>query len=312
MKEVDSLALCNVEIHLNNAFTKFFNKETGFPKFKKKGINDTYTTNTQLNKNTNLYSIRVLDKNHIMLPKLKVVKTKLHREIGNYEIIKQATISKKGGRYFVSILVEYDDVTISCPKEELTFKDCIGLDYSSPSFAIDNFGNSYDHTRYVRESERKLAKAQRKLSKMQKGSKNYQKQKEKVAKIHRKVTNQRKDFLHKLSNTLTNKYKLICFEDINLRNLSKCLKLAKNTYDNGFGMFRTMCEYKAYNKGGYTIKVDRFFASTKTCHICGYKNKDIKLSTKEWVCPNCNTHHFRDENAAINICLEGYRLFLAM
>ena len=312
LKEVDSLALCNAEIHLNTAFAKFFKKESGYPKFKKKGIHDSYTTNAQKSKSNGLYSIRVVDNKHILFPKLGVVKTKQHRKIGENEIIKNATFSKVAGKYYVSIDVEYENNIIPFTKESITINDCIGLDYSSPYFAIDNYGNVYDHNKYFRESEKKLAKAQRKLSKMEKGSNNYKKQKQKISKIHQKIANQRKDFLHKLSNELTNKYKLICFEDINFQNMARSLKLAKNTYDNGFGMFRTFCEYKAFRKGGYTIKVDKFFASTKTCSVCGYKNKEITLSTKEWICPNCGVYHLRDDNAATNICKEGYRLFLAM
>ena len=108
-----------------------------------------------------------------------------------------------------------------------------------------------------------------------------------------------------------NEYYLICFEDLNLSNLKRSLKLGKATSDNGFGMFRTFCEYKAYNKGNYTIKVDKWYASTKTCNHCGYKLDSIKLSTREWTCPNCNAINNRDENAALNIKQEGYRLFLA-
>lgn len=163
-------------------------------------------------------------------------------------------------------------------------------------------GEIADYPKFFRKGEKKLAKAQRKLSlKKNKKLKNYQKQKLKVAKIHEKIANQRNDWLHKKSRKLVNIYDCIFVEDLDLKSISRCLKLGKATMDNGFGLFRIMLEYKSKELGKYFIKIDRFKPSTKQCHICSYKNKNITLSTREWTCPKCKTHHDRDLNAAQNI-----------
>lgn len=303
LSEVDSLALANAKLNLKSAFVNFFEKRSGYPKFHKKGVNDKYTTNMV---NGNI----VITKGYIRLPKVGNLKIKQHRIIGDNEKIKSVTVSKTANKYYISVLVEYEEQIDKLEKDKITIKDTIGLDYSSTYFYIDSNGNKAEYPRYYRLMERKLAKAQRRLSKRIKGSKNYNKQKQKVQRIHQKIANQRKDFLHKLSNQITNEYSLICFEDLNLSNMKKSLKLGKSTSDNGFGMFRNFCEYKAINKGKYTIKIDKWYASTKTCNHCSHKNKDIKLSTREWICPNCNTLNQRDENAALNIRDEGLRVFL--
>ena len=124
--------------------------------------------------------------------------------------------------------------------------------------------------------------------------------------------NQRKDFLHKLSNYLVDNYDILCFEDLDLNELKKSLRLGKSISDEGFGMFRVFVQYKADRAGKHFIKIDRWFASTKTCCNCGYKNDDITLKIREWICPDCNTHHHRDHNAAINIKREGHKAVLAM
>lgn len=304
LSEVDSLALANAKLNLKNAFVNFFEKRSGYPKFHKKGINDKYTTNMV---NGNI----VITKGYIRLPKIGNIRIKQHRLIGNNEKIKSVTVSKTANKYYISVLVEYEEQIDKINKNDININNTIGLDYSSTYFYVDSNGNKAEYPRYYRLMEHKLTKAQRKLSKRTKGSKNYDKQKQKVQKLHQKIANQRKDFIHKLSNQITNDYSLICFEDLNLSNIKKSLKLGKSTSDNGFGMFRNFCEYKAINKGKYTIKIDKWYASTKTCNHCGCKNEDIKLSTREWICSNCNTLNQRDENAALNIRDEGLRVFLS-
>ena len=278
-------------------------KEQHILHWRKKGIHDSYTTNNQNG------TIKIVD-GYIKLPKVGLVRLKQHRLIRENEKIKSATITKEAGKYYVSIIVEYEENIESIDKNDITINDAIGIDYSSTNLYVDSNGNCACYPKYYRASEKKLTKAQRKLSKMKQGSNNYNKQKNKVANIHSHIANQRMDFLHKLSNQITNDYSLICFEDINLSDIKRCLKLGKATSDNGFGMFRTFCEYKALKKGKYTIKIDKWYASTKTCNHCGYKNDDIKLSTREWICPNCGVLNQRDANAALNIRDEGYRLFL--
>ena len=152
---------------------------------------------------------------------------------------------------------------------------------------------------------------QRKLSKMEFGSNNYNKQKLKIAKLHKKIENQRLDFLHKLSTKLANEFLFIVVEDLNLQSMSKCLNLGKSIMSKGFGKFRTFLSYKLDKRGGQLIIIDKWYASSKTCHVCGYKKTDLKLKDREWICPICNTHHDRDNNAAINIKMEGIRQYIA-
>ena len=144
---------------------------------------------------------------------------------------------------------------------------------------------------------------------MQKGSKNRDKQRKKVAILHEKIANQRKDFLHKLSRQIANAYDCICIENLNMKAMSQSLNFGKSVHDNGWGMFTTYLKYKLEDMGKQLVKVDKFFASSQICNVCGYKNTDTKnLSIRQWDCPNCKTHHNRDVNAAINIRNEGMRL----
>jgi putative transposase len=311
LKEVDSSALANAKLNLERAFSNFFNKslKAKYPQFHKKGRNDSYTTNRTSDKKGHS-NIRI-EEDGIRLPKLDVVKTKLHRSIGDNEIIKSVTVSRKANRYFLSVLVEYYPQDVDMVKPTINSK-VIGLDYSSPLFYVDSNGYSPSETKYFRKAQKQLAKAQRRLSKKQFKSKNYNKQKIKVQKIHLHISNQRKDFSYKEANKLTNEYDIICFEDLNLANLSRTLHLGKSTYDNGFGFFRTIVEQKCSQKGKLFIKVNKWFPSSKTCHCCGYINKDLTLNDREWVCPQCHSIVSRDKNAAMNIRDEGLKLALAL
>ena len=310
LKEVDSLALANAKINLETAFTNFFKKRSKYPKLHKKGKHDSYTTNNQKS-GKNGYTIEIIDKK-IKLPKIGFVKIKQHRILGTDEIIKSATISKVGGKYYISVLTErepkpIEKIDISTISEDRV----LGLDFSVPHFYIDNNGNTSEYPMYYRNAQKKLAKEQRKLSRKVYRSHNYYKQLQKVQKLQEHIANQRKDFLHKLSRELVNQYDAICFEDINLSNLSRTLKFGKSISDEGFGMFRTFIKYKLEREGKYFILIDKWFASTKLCSACGYKNDDITLNTLEWYCPECGTFHLRDHNAAINIKREGYRMLTA-
>lgn len=309
LKEVDSLALANAKLNLDNAYEGFFKKRTKFPKFKKKGkAKDSYTTNRTVSK-TGRSNIELTEAG-LKLPKVGVVKTKQHRPIGSNETIKSVTISRVAGKYYASILVEYEAEEI-LPTTDISLNDVIGFDFSVPHFAVDSNGNAIDMPHYYRRAEKKLAKEQKMLSKKQFRSKNYGKQQLKVQKIHNHVANQRKDFIHKLTRELVNsEYKVFAFEDLNLSNMKRTLKLGKSISDNGFGMFRDILKYKAEAEGKYFVKIDKWFASTKTCSHCGYKNNTITLATQEWICPECNAHHLRDHNAAINIKKEGYEVLL--
>ncbi len=239
---MDSLALANAQLNLNTAYTNFFrDKSVGFPRFKRKHRDrKSYTTNNQKG------SIRLIDSKTIRLPKLKDVRIKLHRQLPQDAVIKSATLSQSPtGNYYISILVEFE-TTIEpiTPTAEST----IGLDYSSKSLYVDSKACSADYPRFYRKAEAKLQKEQRKLSKRLKGGKNRNKQRRKVAKLHGKVANQRKDFLHKLSRQITNAYDAVVIEDLNMRGMAQGLKLAKSTHDNGFGMLKTFWRTSLQNK----------------------------------------------------------------
>ena len=305
LREVDSLALANEQLHLQTAFQNFFEKpKVGFPKFNAKHrTRRSYTTN-MVNDNIRLYD------NAIRLPKVEVVKAKIHRRAPENYKLKAATVSQeKDGTYYASVLYEYE--VIDLPDNDL-LKDPafthIGLDYKSDGLYVDSNGVCCDMPHFYRDAQKKLAEAQRRLSKMTKGSKNYEKQRRKVAKISRHVANQRKDFLHKRSTEITNLYDLVSVETLNMQAMSRTLKLGKATHDNGFGMFCKMLAYKQQRKGHFFVKVGKTFPSSQLCQ-CGYKNPATKdLNVRTITCPVCGKTYDRDHNAAINIDKEGYRL----
>ena len=301
LKEVDSLALANAQMNLQTAYNNFFrDKSIGFPKFKAKHRDkDSYTTN---NVNSN---IRIEDEK-IKLPKLGFVKMKQHRKIPSDQSIKSCTISKtRTGKYFVSILVEFEqDIQPISPKEE----NVLGLDFDMKNLYTDSQCIRADYPKFYRKALEKLAKEQRKLSHCVKGSNNRRKQRLKVAKIHEKVANCRKDFLHKKSRELVNGYDAVIIEDLNMQAMSQCLHFGKSVHDNGWGMFTTFLKYKLENDGKLLVNVNKWFPSSKTCHYCGEINKELQISDREWVCKFCGCLIDRDYNAAKNIRDEGLRL----
>jgi len=305
LKEVDSLALANTQLNLETAYKKFFKKEARFPKFKsKKSDKNSYTTNNQ----GGTIAVVETDKGtFIKLPKVGLIKIKLHRELPTDSVIKSATIKQsKSGKYFCTILFEKE---IAAPAGVSISPDrVLGLDYSSGHFYIDSDGNIADYPQYYRQKEKQLRRAQQKLSRRKKGSNNRNKARIKMARLHEKIANQRKDFLHKLSRKITNSYDAVVVENLNLRGLAGSLKLGKSTNDNGFGMFRIFLKYKLEDQGKQFIVIDKFYPSSKTCSECGYINKGLTLKDRMWVCPSCGTIHNRDFNAAVNIKKEGLRI----
>lgn len=303
LKEIDSLALSNAQQNLEKAYKNFFKTpKIGFPKFKSKHKSKlTYTTNNQNG------TICIKD-SLLKLPKIKsLIKIKRHRNIPQNYNIKSATISKSAsGKYFVSILFEYENQVIE--KVPQTF---LGLDFSMHELFVSSEGRYANYPRYYRLAQEKLSKEQRKLSKMQKGSKNRAKQRIKLAIAYEKVANQRRDFLHKLSRKLVNKFDCICIENLDMKALSQALNFGKSVMDNGWGMFTTFLQYKLEQMGKKLIKVGKYFASSQICNKCGYKNKQVKdLSIRKWICPHCGVKHDRDINAAINIKNEGIKIIL--
>lgn len=297
LKKVDALALCNEQLSLNRAFKTFFNHQNSFPKFKsKKKDKNSYITN-----NVNGIIKISGDHKYISFRKVKKLRIKCHRQIPSNYKIKSLTISKTStDKFYCSILCEYEDSGLY----EVNINKSIGLDYSSPYFYVDNYGNKGNYPKYTYKYQDKLAREQRKLSKMKLGGNNYKKQKLKVALIYEKIANSRKDYLNKLSRTLANNYDVICIEDLSIKGISRSLKLAKATLDNSWSYFVN----KLQEKCKLVQKVDKFYPSSKTCNHCGFINKELTLQDREWECPNCHHIIARDENAAKNILEEGLKI----
>ncbi len=298
LKEVDKFALDNAVIDMDIAYQKFFKGHSGFPRFKsKRDSRKSYTTNF-----TNGNIEVSFDANKIKLPKLKWVKAKVHREFAGQ--IKLATISQiPSGKYFVSILVETEHI----PMEPI--ETIIGIDLGIKDLLITSDGEKYDNQKLTKKYENKLAKEQRKLSHKQKGSKNWNKQRIKVAKVHEKISNTRKDYLHKISHKLISENQVIVSEDLAVSNMVKNHNLAKAISDCGWYELTRQLSYKSDWNNRQYIKIGRFTKSSQPCNVCGYINTNTKnLSVREWICPQCGTVHDRDINAAINIRNEGLRL----
>lgn len=306
LREVDSLALANVQMQLQQGFQSFFKRpDMDFPKFKNKGKKDSYTTNNQ--KGT-----VAIDGSFIKLPKIGRIKANIHRSING--LIKSVTVSKAPtGKYYVSVLVE----TIATPF--LKTQSNIGIDLGLTDFIVLSDGTKVANPKFLAKIKDKLARAQKIMSKRSAVAKkanrklsessNYQKQKRKVANIHEKISNSRKDFLHKQSFNIVKSHDIIVIEDLNVSGMLKNHKLAKAISDSSWSTFTTMLDYKADWYGKQLIKVDRWFPSSKTCSVCGYVlgKDELKLSDRSWNCPSCKSENDRDLNASVNILNEGLR-----
>lgn len=314
LKEVDSLALANVQLNLQGAMRSCFDKKrrkrNGFPKFKSaKHSRKSYTTNNQNG------TVAIVDSRYVRLPKIGMVKAVIHRIPPADWKLKSATVSQDSNdKFYVSVLFEYDKTIAAVPLSD----NAIGLDYASDGLYIDSNGDRGTNHKYYRESHNKLAKEQRKLSRM-KGSKkgetksnNYMKQLRRINKIHKHIANQRLDNLHRKSAEIANQYDVVCVESLNMRSMSnKKFGNGKATLDNGYGMFCSMLEYKLAERGKYFIRVDKWFPSSQICHKCGAVHKEMKnLAVRIMRC-DCGLTISRDQNAAINIRNEGLRMLKA-
>ena len=299
LKEPDKDALQKSLKDLDMAYQKFFKGHAGYPKFKsKKNRCQSYRTSCTNN------NIRFEGK-HIKLPKLGYVKVK-DKQMPNGRII-NATISQEpNGHYYCSICCT--DVEI--PQYHKTGKN-IGIDLGIVDFAILSDGSKIANQRFYEKSEKKLAELQRSLSRKTIGGANWNKTRIKVAKLQKHISNQRNDFLHKLTTNLVRSYDVIAIEDLDVNAMKETDKSVRNKRigDVSFFEFRRQLTYKSSWYGKSLIVIDRYYPSSQICHVCNYRDGKKSEDVRSWICPDCGSKLDRDINAAINILNEGIRLF---
>ncbi len=300
LKEVNSQSLQAVLIHLETAYKNFFEKRADKPVYKsKKDSRKSFPVPQNV--------IVDFEKQAIDIPKFKTsLKFRAHRKfVGE---IRQATVKlTPTGKWFISILVEDGKAQ---PQKVKEIETHVGVDVGIKTFATLSLGEKVENPRFLKRELKSLQKSQRSFSRKLRfhkksgrteWSKNLQEAKMKVAALHEKVTNQRKDFLHKLSKKLTDENQVVSFETLNIKGMSKNHKLARHILDCAWGTFMTFCETKANARGHYVSHIGRFEKSTCTCNACGTPKHGLKLSDREWVCTSCGALHDRDLNASKNI-----------
>ncbi len=290
LKEINSQTLQYSLNCLDIAYQGFFNKRTGFPKFKSKHNKNSFTIPQ---------NVKAID-DFLIIPKFKGIKMIMEREIKGE--IKKATISRTPtGKYFVSILTEkeYNPVPSTGKK--------VGIDLGLKDFLVLSTGSKIKNGRFLKHYEKNLKLNQKHLSRKTKGSNRYERQRLKVARIHEKISNSRMDLIHKTSLDLVKNFDVIYLEDLNIKGMVKNHKLAKSISDVSWGKFIEVLTYKALWNDKEVIHIDRFFPSSKTCNSCGWINSSLTLKDRSWKC-KCGLEVDRDLNAAKNILNEGLRL----
>ena len=295
LRDVEAVALQQSLRDLDRAYTNFFQKRSKYPRFKSK--HDSRQSYRTININNN---IRIAG-NYLKLPKLGYVKVRQSMVIGK---INNVTIERTPtGKYFAVLNVDFE------PTYNRNNFGIIGIDVGIKEFYTDSNGNVVNNPKHLEKSTKKLIREQRRLSRKIKGSNNRNKQRIRVAKVHERITNQRNDFLHKLSTMLVRENQTICIEDLCVKNMVKNHKLAKSISSVSWSKFFEMLEYKSEWYGSTVVRIPTNYPSSQTCGYCGYKNSlTKKLSVRKWTCPNCNEHHDRDINAARNILNKGLQL----
>lgn len=305
LREQNTKVLKQAVIDMLDAYKRFFKQHTGYPKFKSK----------KDNKQSCRFELGAISKRNVYtdyklsLANIKNVKFRCNKKYAEYlqkykQNIRQATLTRLPcGEYYLSILVD-GDLTHKVKESHHT----IGIDLGIKDFVITSDGEVFNNLHFKKSESDKLKRLQKQLSRKENNSNNRNKTRIKLAKAYKRITDKKQYYLHQISNYLIDENQVICMEDLNVSGMLKNHKLAGNIQELNFGEFRRMLEYKANWYGRKLIFVDRFYPSSKTCNHCGYVNKKLKLSDRQWVCPNCGEIIERDYNAALNIRDEGVRL----
>ena len=305
LREQNTKVLKQSIIDLLDAYNKFFKGLSNFPRFKSK----------KDNKQSCRFEIGAISKRNVYtdyklsLANIKNIKFKCSKKYAEYLQknklnIKSATLKKLPcDEYYLSILVD-GDLTHKVKESHHT----VGIDLGIKDFVITSDGEVFDNLHFKKNKSKKLIRLQKQLSHKQKGSNNRNKARIKLAKAYKKISDKKEYYLHHVSNYLIDENQVICMEDLNVKGMLRNHKLANSIQEMNFGEFRRMLEYKANWYGRKIVFIDRFYPSSKTCNHCGYINKTLKLSDRQWVCPDCGEIIERDYNAALNIRNEGIRL----
>lgn len=310
LKEQNTKVMKQAIRQMDGAYQKFFKQHNGFPKFK-----------TKKDKQSALFPYEAISKHntfetrHISLTTpLKDIKfrcsdlyfSRLQKYKKN---IRNATLSKtKSGNFFLSILIEMEDTELK--RFEHT-NEQVGIDLGVKDFVITSDGEVFENKHFFKKEEKQIKKLQRQLSKKVKGSNNRKKAQVRIAKLFERITNKKDAYIHHVTNELLTYFDTIFMEDLNVQGMLRNHHLAKAIQEVGFCKFKETLVNKALVNDKQVVFIDRFYPSSKTCSVCGYKKRDLRLSDREWVCPKCGTKHDRDINAAMNILLEGQRMLTA-
>ena len=310
LKEQNTKVMKQAIRQMDDAYQKFFKQHNGFPKFKSKKDKQSALFPYEAISKRNTFETR-----HISLTTpLKNIKfrcsdlyfSRLQKYNKN---IRSATLSKtKSGNFFLSILIEMEDTELK--KFEHT-NEQVGIDLGVKDFVITSDGEVFENKHFFKKEEKQIKKLQRQLSKKVKGSNNRKKAQIRIAKLFERITNKKDAYIHYVANELLSYFDTIFMEDLNVQGMLRNHHLAKAIQEVGFYKFKETLVNKALVNGKQIVFVDRFYPSSKTCSVCGYKKRDLRLSDREWVCPKCGTKHDRDINAAMNILLEGQRMLTA-
>lgn len=307
LKEQNTKVMKQAIRQMDGAYQKFFKQYNGFPKFKSKKDKQSALFPYEAISKHNTFETR-----HISLTTpLKNINfrcsdlyfSRLQKYNKN---IRSATLSKtKSGNFFLSILIEMEDTELNKFKHT---NEQVGVDLGVKDFVIISDGEVFENKHFLKKNEKQLKKLQRQLSRKVKGSNNRKKAQVKIAKLFDRMTNKKDAYIHYVVNELLTYFDTIFMEDLNVKGMLRNHHLAKAISEVGFYKFKETLVNKALVNNKQVVFVDRFYPSSKTCSVCRYKKRDLRLSDREWVCPNCGTKHDRDINAAVNILLEGQRI----